>query len=85
MPEAKLPYVTNIRAIGHQLAGEQLVVDRKPGCEANSLVVDYDLSQSDQSELSISSKICIACNNLIWKLLNHDSTPHLRQPLAYIL
>ena len=55
MPEAKLPYVTNIRAIGHQLAGEQLVVDRKPGCEANSLVVEYDLSQSDQSELSISS------------------------------
>ena len=34
-------------------------MDRKPGCVANSLVVDYDLSQSDQSELSI----CIACNN----------------------
>ena len=50
MPEAKLPYVTNIRTIGHQLAGEQLAVDRKP-----SLVVDYNLSQSDQSELSISS------------------------------
>ena len=44
MPEAKLPFVTDIRAICHQLAGEQLVVDRKPGCEANSLVVDYDLS-----------------------------------------
>ena len=55
MPEAKLPFVTDIRVICHQLAGEQLVVDRKPGCEANSLVVDYDLSQSDQSELFISS------------------------------
>ena len=55
MPEAKLPWVTNIRAIGHQLAGEQLVVDRKPGCEANNLVVDCDLGQSDQSGLSISS------------------------------
>ena len=42
----------------------QLVVDRKPGCEANSgLVDDCDLSQCDRSELSISSSICIACNN----------------------
>ena len=54
MPEAKLAYVTNIRANGHQLAREQLFVDRKPGCEANNLVVDCDLSQSDKSGLSIS-------------------------------
>ena len=34
------------------------------GCEANSCLVDgCDLSQSDRSELSISSSICIACNN----------------------
>ena len=39
MPKAKQPYVTNIRANGQQLAGEQLVVDHKPGCEANSLVL----------------------------------------------
>ena len=55
IPEAKQPYVTNIRANVLQLALEQQVVDRKPGCKANSLVVDCDLSQSDQSELSISS------------------------------
>ena len=53
----ELPYITNIRTNGHQfqLAREQLVVDRKPGCEANHLIADCNLCQSDQSELCISS------------------------------